>query len=109
MDNEYKPTNFDTQMQNQEMQMLKTLLPYMPWGQQKSLAVMIKYMELQKTAELFSAPTPAIQMCEITDSRERTLQMLNDLCEVSSGKQRENIESMLNMLQMFSTYEVLFS
>ncbi len=109
MDNEFKPTNFDTQMQNQELQMLKTMLPYMQWSQQKSLAVMIKYMELKNTAEVFSAPTPTMQMCDITDGRERTLQMLSDLSEVCSGQQRENIDMMLNAFQMFSTYEILFS
>lgn len=109
MDNEYKPTAFDAQIQSHELQMLKTILPYMEWRQQKSLAVMIKYMELQKTAQIFSADTPSIQMCEITDSREKALQMLNDLSEICTEKEKENIDNLLNMFQMFSTYEILFS
>ena len=109
MDNEYKPTVFDSKILTHELQMLKTILPYMEWQQQKSLAVMIKYMELQKTAQIFSAPTPSIQMCEITDSKEKALQMLNDLSEICNEKEKESIDNLLNMFQMFSTYEILFS
>lgn len=110
MDNEYKPTIFDTQVQSHELQMLKTILPYMEWRQQKSLAVMIKYLEAAKNgAALSPAPTPSIQMCEITDSKEKALQMLNDLSEICTEKEKENIDNLLNMFQMFSTYEILFS
>ena len=109
MDNEYKPTVFDSQVQSHDLQMLKTILPYMEWRQQKSLAVMIKYMELQKTAQIFSASTPSIQMCEITDGREKMLQMLNDLSDVCNEQEKESIDNLLNMFQMFSTYEILFS
>ena len=109
MDNEYKPTVFDSQVQSHDLQMLKTILPYMEWRQQKSLAVMIKYMELQKTAQIFSAATPSIQMCEISDGREKMLQMLNDLSDICNEQEKESIDNLLNMFQMFSTYEILFS
>ncbi len=109
MDNEFKPTAFDTQVSLHELQMLKTMLPYIEWKQQKTLAVMIKYMELQHTARIFSASTPCMQICEITDSRERMQQMLEDLSEMCTEKEKENIDTLLNMFQMFSTYETLFS
>lgn len=109
MDNEMKPTIFDTQVQSHELQMLKTVLPYMEWRQQKGLAVMIKYMELQKTARLFSAPTPTMQICDISDNRERMMHMLNDLSEICSEREKEEIDNLLNMFQIFSNYEMLFT
>ncbi len=109
MDNEYKPTSFDTQLQSHELQIMKTILPYMEWNQQKTLAVLIKYMELQKTAQVFSTSTPSISMCEIKDESDRALQMLSDLSDVCTDKEKENIDMIINMFQMFSAYEVLFS
>lgn len=109
MDNEYKSTAFDSQLQVHELQILKTILPYMEWKQQKTLAVLIKYMELQKTAEIFSTETPSISVCEVKDGSEKALQMLEDISEVCTDKEKENIDMIINMFQMFSAYEVMFS
>lgn len=109
MDNEYKTTPFDAQLQSHDLQILKTVLPYMEWKQQKTLAVLIKYMELQRTANVFSSETPSISICEIKDGSEKTMQMLSDISDVCNEKERESIDMIINMLQMFSTYEVLFS
>ncbi len=53
MDSEYKPTFFDSQLQNHQLQIMKTMIPYLSAGQQRPFALLIKYMELQKTAQLF--------------------------------------------------------
>ena len=50
MDSEYKPTFFDSQLQNHQLQIMKTMIPYLSAGQQRPFALLIKYMELQKTA-----------------------------------------------------------
>lgn len=109
MDNENMSTIFDTQIQSRELQMLKTVVPYMEWKQQKTLAIFIKYMELQKAAHVFSAEEPSIHICETTDENEKRLQMLTDISKLCTDKEKENIDLIINMFQMFSTYEVLFT
>ena len=42
-------TPFDYMTQTRELQMLKTMLPYMKDTQKKQFAILIKYMELQNT------------------------------------------------------------
>ena len=61
MDSEYKPTFFDSQLQNHQLQIMKTMIPYLSAGQQRPFALLIKYMELQKTAQLFSNDALTIQ------------------------------------------------
>ena len=61
MDSEYKPTFFDSQLQTHQLQIMKTMIPYLSAGQQRPFALLIKYMELQKTAQLFSNDTLTIQ------------------------------------------------
>ena len=61
MDSEYKPTFFDSQLQNHQLQIMKTMIPYLSASQQRPFALLIKYMELQKTAQLFSNDALTIQ------------------------------------------------
>ena len=85
MDSEYKPTFFDSQLQNHQLQIMKTMIPYLSAGQQRPFALLIKYMELQKTAQL------------------------TDISEQCTPGEKENIENFLNMYQMLSAYDTLFS
>ena len=48
MDSDYKPTFFDSQLQSHQLQIMKTMIPYLSAGQQRPFALLIKYMELQK-------------------------------------------------------------
>ena len=93
MDSEYKPTFFDSQLQTHQLQIMKTMIPYLSAGQQRPFALLIKYMELQKTAQLFSNDTLTIQ----------------EVSEQCTPGEKENIENFLNMYQMLSAYDTLFS
>lgn len=54
MDEATPLTPFDTMTQTREIQMLKTVIPYMKSSQKKQFAILIKYMELQNTLHIFS-------------------------------------------------------
>lgn len=109
MDSEYKPTFFDSQLQNHQLQIMKTMIPYLSAGQQRPFALLIKYMELQKTAQLFSNDTLTIQEVSSLSPQERMFQMLTDISEQCTPGEKENIENFLNMYQMLSAYDTLFS
>ncbi len=109
MENETGYTPFDQEFQTRDLQILKTMIPYLQPGQQRMFAMLIKFMELQKTSQLFDGKEPVIQTCSTTDPQERISQMLNDIKTYCTPKEQENIDMALNMLQMFSTYEMLFN
>ena len=50
-----------------------------------------------------------MQVCSSTDPQERISQMLADIRGYCTPKEQENIDMALNMIQMLSTYEVLFN
>ena len=104
MDSEYKPTFFDSQLQTHQLQIMKTMIPYLSAGQQRPFALLIKYMELQKTAQLLT-----IQEVSNQSPQERMFQMLTDISEQCTPGEKENIENFLNMYQMLSAYDTLFS
>ena len=88
---------------------MKTMIPYLSAGQQRPFALLIKYMELQKTAQLFSNDALAIQEVSNQSPQERMFQMLTDISEQCTPSEKENIENFLNMYQMLSAYDTLFS
>ena len=105
MEHEYKPTMFDTQVHSQNLQIMKAMVPYLAARQQKPFAFMIKYMELQKTLEVFSSNTLSIQSAPAESEQDKMFHMLSDISEQCSEAEQENISMMLNMLQMLSAYE----
>lgn len=109
MENETMFTPFDQEVQTRELQIFKTMIPYLMPGQQRMFALMVKFMELQKTAALFNGNAPSMQVCSATDPQERMTQMLADIRNYCTPKEQENIDMALNLIQMLSTYEVLFS
>lgn len=109
MEGEFKPTLFDMQVQNHNLQMLKTMIPYLHSRSQKPFALMIKYLELQKTAEVFSHDSLVIQGVSDESPQERMLRMLSDISEQCTNSEKENIDMIMNMFQVMSAYDVMFS
>lgn len=109
MEGEFKPTLFDMQVQNHNLQMLKAMIPYLQSGTQKSFALLIKYLEFQKTAEVFSHDSLTIQGVSNESPQERMLCMLSDISEQCTSAEKENIDMIINMFQIMSTYDVMFS
>lgn len=102
-------TPFDYMTQTRELQMLKTILPYMHESQKKQFAILIKYMELQNTIQVFSQEDKVLSMCSMDEDRNTTLSMLNDLRQFCNSKEQETLDMLINMFSMLETYETIFS
>ena len=102
-------TPFDYMTQTRELQMLKTMLPYMKDTQKKQFAILIKYMELQNTVQLFSQEDKVMSMCSVDEGSNNMVAMLNDLRAFCTSKEQETIDMLVNMFSMLETYETIFS
>ncbi|MCI8917921.1 MAG: hypothetical protein HFH29_03980 [Eubacterium sp.] len=109
MDNNYIPTAFDEKIQNKDLQILKTALPYMKGPRQKEILTLIKSMELRKSIELIDSDDTSLSICSTDNPMENTLNMLSDIRKFCSEREQEHIDMMLNLFSMFSTYETMFS
>ena len=81
-------TPFDNMTQTRELQMLKTAIPYMKGDQKKQFAVLIKYMELQNTIQVFNQEDKVMSMCSVSEDENSTLAMLNDQMEKKFSKRQ---------------------
>lgn len=102
-------TPFDHMTQTRELQMLKTAVPYMKGAQKKQFAILIKYMELQNTLQVFSQEEKVMSMCSVDEENNNFMSMLNDMRCFFTEKEQETLDSILNMISMMETYETIFS
>ncbi len=102
-------TPFDNMTQTRELQMLKTVVPYMKGEQKKQFAILIKYMELQNTIQVFSQEDKVLSMCSVSEEENTTLAMLGELRKFCSEKELETLDMITNMVSMLETYETIFT
>ena len=99
-------TPLDQMIAQDQLQMLKAAIPYASFGLQPSLAILSKWLELQRTIQLFSRPAdlsmmsvdaPHVSPLEIDFAR---LQALQQMASQSRGKsQAEMMPFLLSLMQ----------
>ena len=102
-------TPFDHMTQTRQLQMLKTAVPYMKGDQKKQFAILIKYMELQNTIQVFSEEEKVLSMCSVSEEENPTLSLLNEIRKFCSPKELETLDMMTNLLSVMETYETIFA
>lgn len=98
----------DTLIQDRHLEMVKAAIPYLDNSRQKNMAMLVKFMELQRTMALFQNPENDLKMCS-EEEKEDPVQMLTAIREYCTDKEKEMIDNIINFVQMFSTYGTLFS
>lgn len=106
-DSYFEPTIFDTLTQSREIQMLKTAIPYMKPSQKRQFAILIKYMELQKAAQIFSSGNASLAACEVPEEENNSFHMLNELKKYATQKELETIDMISSLFSMMTLYSDL--
>lgn len=102
---EYTPTTFDIETQSRNIQILKTIIPYIEGSRQKTFAIMVKFLELRNVASLFNEEPVSLSMCSTDDPAEKRMQLLNDIKKFCTPAEQDSIDTMLTAFQMFSSYD----
>lgn len=102
----------DTLIQSRELQMLKSMVPYIDSSRQKTICLIIRLVELQKTIQLFDSESQMqaaeLHICENESPVERTCHMLNAMREYCSPSEQENIDTLLSFYDMYASYGAMF-
>ncbi len=99
----------DTMIQDRHLEMIKAAIPYLDTPRQRSMAMLVKFMELQRTAALFQNPENNLRMCSEDNEEEAPVQMLAAIREYCTDKEKEMVDNIISFVQMFSTYGTIFS
>lgn len=102
----------DTLIESRELQIMKTMVPYMCKEQQKKISMIIKLIELQKTVSLFNSDNPEytqeLHACASVSESERITMMLSAIRTYCTEKERETIDTLLSFFEMSNSYESFF-
>ncbi len=102
-------TPYDEMVQTRELQMLKTLVPYLEGRRKRQIAMLIQYLELRHTSSLFSSGSGALSACEIPEGTDRRSAMLIALKDYCNPKEKEMIDTILNLFSVMENYELFFN
>lgn len=105
MDEKTLFTPFDEITQTKELQMLKTIVPYLSKDKQRPLVMMISCMAMVNSMKVLSE-TPALSVAETENPSDRRIAMLNALKKYFSPSEQETIDNILNVFSILDNKEI---
>ena len=105
MDEKTLFTPFDEITQTKELQMLKTIVPYLSKDKQRPLVMMISCMAMVNSMKVLSE-TPALSVAETETPSDRRIAMLNALKKYFSPSEQETIDNILNVFSILDYKEI---
>lgn len=105
MDDKTLFTPFDEITQTKELQMLKTIVPYLSKDKQRPLVMMISCMAMVNSMKVLSE-TPALSVAETETPSDRRIAMLNALKKYFSPSEQETIDNILNVFSILDNKEI---
>ena len=87
--------------------MMKSLLPFLGIKQQKPIAILIQSLQFRNTIRMFQNDENALAACSINvnleaEKRNAMIQTLRNFC---SPKEKETIDTILNIMCVMETYD----
>ncbi len=105
MEEQKNYTQYDEMMQTREVQMLKTMVPFLANDMQLKMAMIIQYLEIRNTMSLFTSGKNALSACQVPEGTDRRSAMLQALKAYCSPKEKETIDMMINLFSVMELYE----
>ncbi len=104
MDEENMFTPFDEVNQTKELQILKTMIPYMSKSAQRQMTMMVHYISLMNSMKIISN-APALSVAESESPSDRRISMLNALKKYCTKSEQETIDNILNIFSVLDNVE----
>ena len=98
-------TPIDQIASQNHLQLMKAAVSYLPSGQQKLLAVLLKVMEIQNLLHYFNTSS-AIHACSSHPGQTGLLDILTDLKQYCSDSEQDMLEQWIQMFSMIELYSM---
>lgn len=99
-------TTLDQMVGNDQEQLLKALIPYLPQRHQSLFSLYAKALEFSNTVALFQNRQPTMQAASLSGS---PLDLLNDVRQYCFGKSKDMLDQMVNMIAMVEMLKMMNS
>lgn len=98
-------TEYDGLIQTRELQMLKTMLPFVSVQHQMPLAILIQSMEFKNTIQMFQNNANALTACALPKDSDKKSAMIQSLKRFCTPKERETLDNIMNIMYIMENYE----
>lgn len=105
MEQEQYLTEYDGLVQTRDLQMLKSLLPFASVKTQMPLAILIQTMEFRNTVKMFQNDANVLSACSVNNEPDRRTAMIQTLRKFCTPKERETIDTLLNIMCVMENYD----
>ncbi len=99
-------TQYDEIMQTRELQMLKTIIPYLGARQQTQMAMCVQFLELRRSMQMMKESAPELVASSLPEGTDRRTALLNELRPFCTQKEQESIDMLLNIFCIMENYEM---
>lgn len=97
-------SNYDEVTDDKQIQLMKTILPYVDPSVQMDITLLIHYLQLQNSFKsLSSTPSKAICACEIPDGSSKELELLKSIRPFFNPNEQLIIDNLINIFCMLDT------
>ena len=100
---------YDDMVQTRNVQMLKSIIPFLDFSSQKPAAMLIQYLEMCNAYSVFSKKDNSMAACALPNGTDRRNAMLSAIRQYCSPKEQETIDTILNLFCVMDNYELFNS
>ncbi|MDD6156520.1 MAG: hypothetical protein PUB52_05855 [Lachnospiraceae bacterium] len=101
-------TEYDRKMQTKELQMIKTMLPFVEDSKKQQLHMLIMFLELQQFTRELSNSQNSLSAQEHRSPGEIRMDMCEALKPYCNERERETIDNLLNLFSVMESYDAMF-
>lgn len=103
---EISQTTFDQMVSDEQTQMMKAVIPYLPPRMQQFFSFYAKSKELQNTMQMFSSQK-TMQACGVPDTPTDPLAIINDIRKYTYGQSQQQLDQLTNLFAMLEMISVM--
>lgn len=106
---EQTSVTYDDMVQTRNVQMLKSIIPFLDFPSQKPAAMLIQYLEMRNAYSAFSKKDNSMAACALPNGTDQRNAMLSAIRQYCSPKEQETIDTILNLFCVMDNYELFNS
>jgi hypothetical protein len=101
------PITYDDLVQTRNIQILKSVVPYLEFRSQRPVAILIQYLELLHASETFARKDNSMAACALESASDRRNAILTAVRQYATPREQETIDNILNLFCVMENYELL--
>ena len=105
---EQTSVTYDDMVQTRNVQMLKSIIPFLDFPSHKLAVMLIQYLEMRNAYSAFSKKDNSMA-CALPNGTDRRNAMLSAIRQYCSPKEQETIDTILNLFCVMDNYELFNS